>query len=469
MPMGGATFAGAAPSVIGPLDAWTTIGGSSAGTTLTTTILNGSTNTLGIGNTGNWARTGASTIQVAANNASCVPGGTVSINGTTYTTAQTSLSFDLANSVANEYFTLSTPVSTGFTKLAVMFCYKANEGTLTGIKDVLSLVGTSGGLTIAQLGESTNCGGTFGVNLHTINPTGNITACNTSITKGGTFWYVLINDTTGPSCSLRVYDTSFAQVGSTLTATTNCATDVLIGYRIGNAEAGTSTGTANIQNLMARWSGNPPTLHPQNTTQAPVYWGSQAHGFHGSGAVTSIATATTLDEQAGDIVSVACTHETTGAATSVTNTAGETFTKNTGSESNANSQSINVWSTVVASAHSGQTYTCNHPSSAFTNIDVQIIRGATAFDVAAVGNKASGADIASAAFTPTVNATCIASGYIQAGQAMTPGTNYFQLNSSSTNSFAAALRTSVAASSQTATLVHSNTSASMISVNCYKP
>lgn len=467
-----------AAAAVGPVDIYTDLNGTTAGTTLTPTILN--TGTRGNANQTGWGLTGSG-ITAAATQANCALGGTVQVDGTNYTVPHTSLSMSVDNSGTLRYVTASPVGSAGFTRMVAMTCVTINTGTLggSGLWDLIRMNGNISGNVIAQFSTS-KCAGSPGIDLETITSGTNNSSC-TAVTVGNAYWLVLIWDSTGPNlcvgntkpcASLSVYDSSFALVGSTLTAENpSGANGVVANVDFGQRESGTSTGVNKFENMMVRWSGGGPALTPNNTTQDPVYWVAQSHNNHGAGGTTTLATTKALEEHAGDVVVVTCSNENaSGQTTSVTNTATETFTSAAAVKSAANGQSISQWVTFPSSGHTSQLYTCNFPSSAFSNIDVQILHGGTSYDTGAVGNKASGADSAAGAMTPsTATGTNVQCAYIQSAFAITSGTNYFLLNTSSSNSMGCQLRTNAPNSSQTPTMIHSDTNASMTTVGNYKP
>lgn len=473
---GGHSAHGAAATAIGPVTWFMDGHGTTAGTTVTTTLLNSAT--LGTELTGQWALTGTAPTFAASQTGCGTLGGTVQVDGTVYAAAHTSLSVSFPNSNTLSYITEAAPAD-GFHRGTLLICHVAGISAPTGNFDVLEIIGQGGHAIFVQ--ESTLlCGGSLGFTIESVLPGVSNSAC-IPFTSGNTYWLVFQWDDTNTNCAagapcatLAAYDTSFNQLGSSPVTNPNPANEAIQGVRIGNVTSFTATGTNIWQNPMVAWSaGGPAVLSPTNTTQVPIYWVAQSHNNHGSGTTTTLATTTALDEHAGDTVVVTCSNENaSGQTTSVTNTATETFTAAAAVKSAANGQSISQWNTQVASDHAAQTYTCNFPASQFSNIDVEIIHGngtSPSFDTGAVGNKASGADIASGSFTPsTSTGSNIQCSYIQAGQAITPGTNYLQLNTSATNSMGCQFRANAPNSSQTGTGIHSNTSASMTVVGNYK-
>lgn len=471
--------AAAAANAIGPVDAYIDGAGFGVGTTVTTTTLGSST--IGTANlSAGWSLSTSPITGMAgaAHQSGCTLLGTVQVDGTVYPTNHSSqaISYDHSQTLRTVRDGMGATSNNAYKVFSMGGCLVTGppsvaQGSAVLFDDVY--IADDGGHYAALQLNNGNCGGAavYAVNLET-NPSG-VTTHSTCITltPASTYWYSVFVDWSTPTAKFAIFDTTGAQVGSTIT-TTMATGAGFSEFRIGNNESGTATATSYFENTFVRYSGGAPfPLGPANTTQAAVYWSGQSHAFHGAGGTTSLATTKALDSPANSCQVVTCSNENaSGQTTSVTNTAGDTFTAAAAVKSAANGQSISQWSSCGNSAHTGQTYTCNFPSSAFSNIDVQLLRGASTYDTGATGNKASGADIASGSFTPSVaTGTCVVGAYIQAGQAMSSEANYQLLNASPTNSFSAELRTAAPASAQTATMTHSNTSASMLVVGCYKP
>lgn len=478
MPGPGTVHSTVAPTIVGPADAYLDLSGTTNGTTITTGILNSASNTHGIVNTGNWTITGTAPV-AATHTANMTLGGIVSVQGTQYATSNPSLGMTFSNAATLNFITLSIPTTGGASRGDVLFGFTPSFGAITGVMDIAVIVGSNGHKAVVQL-STANCAGSAGFDLEeSVGST--ITGC-ISATSGTSYFIAFDCDYASQNLHMNVYDSTFAQIGTTktLTGIGFTAGETVATVLFGNNASGTTTGTNKFENLVVRWSGKPLfPIGPQNNTQDTVYWLAQSHANHGSGNTTTLATTNALDEHAGDLVSATCSNENaSGAATSVTNTAGETFTKNTGSETTGNGQSMNTWSTRVSADHASQTYTCTWPTSQFSNIDVQIIRAqplgnstAPTFDVAAVANTTGSAtSITSASFTPgTATGIDLAMCYIQAGTLMTSGTNYFQNHGSATDSTLVMTRTVAPSSSQTAACnFSSQTSSRMITVSNYK-
>lgn len=475
---GGHSANGAIAADIGPVDAYLDVAsaGQTNGTAITPTILN--SGTIGIANTGNWALSASSGMTVAAHQSSCALLGALRVNGTAYPTSHTTQSIDYDHANATKTADLTIPLATGpvgYTQATITGCIIFGPASVspgsTGLFDYIFIRTSSAAYVTVQLNNG-DCGGggIYAVNIEG-NPGGvtSHSSCTSALSPTGTYWFSFQYDSAAGLGSLNWYDSTGSQIGSTITRTTG--TGVIDLIRIGNNEAGTSPGNhSKIENIVVRYSGGSPfPLGPINTTQAPVYWAGQSHN-NKTTAGTSVSTTKTLDVPSGYGMVVSCSNENaSGQTTSVTNTAGDTFTSAASVKSAGNGQSISQWIAYAAANRTNQTFTCNFPSSSFSNIDVQLISGSTAFDIGAVGNKASGADSTTGSFTPTTSTGAnIYCAYIQNSVAIGQGTNYQMLNTSATNSMGCGLRTNAPNTSQTATGTHSDTSASMIVVGNYK-
>lgn len=475
--MGGSTPVAAAS--VGPVDVFINMNTSSPGTALTTTILgNGA---IGIANTDGWGAVSMTNMTVEAHQTGCTLLGTPQVDGTFYAIGTTSQSIGYNHNGSSTVAQLGIDSNAvGYTDVTVLSCVTLGppavaQGSAVIFDYFYSTIDT-GGYAAIQLNNG-NCGGAalYAFTIETDHSGVQHSTCTSALTQNTSYWLMyrfqssVISGGKGLA-SLRIYDTSGVQVGSEVTLPTRVGN--LNRVNLGNNEAGTASGTKSyFENTVVRFTGvSPWPLGPSNTTQAPVYWVARSHNNKTS-AGTTVATTKVLEEHSGDAAVATCSNENaSGQTTSLTNTAGETFAAAASVKSAANSQSISQWSTFPSSGHVSQLYTCNFPSSSFSNIDVQLLHGATAFDTGAVGNKASGADIASGSYTPsTANGTNIACAYIQAGQAITPDANGFMLYSSGTTSMGCQIRQSAPNSSQTTTGIHSNTAASMISVGNYRP
>lgn len=463
---------------IGPADVFIHMNTSSIGTALTTTILgNGTT---GLANTDGWGAVSMTNMTVEAHQTGCTLLGTPMVDGTSYATSTTSKTIGYNHNGSNTVAQLGIDsLAIGYKEVTVLSCVTLGPPSVAQGSAVLfdyfySTIDT-GGYAAIQLNNG-NCGGAalYAFNIETDLGGLSHSICTSALTPGNSYWIVyrfqsqVISGGNGLA-SLRVYDTTGAQVGSEITNATRIGN--LNRVNIGNNEAGTAAGTKSyFENTVIRFTGQSPwPLGPVNTTQVPVYWAGRSHNNKTS-AGTTVATTKALDVPSGFRMVVTCSNENaSGQTTGVTSTAGDTFTAAAAVKSAANGQSISQWTATAAAARTAQLFTCTFPSSSFSNVDVQLL-SPSSYDTGAVGNKSSGADIASGSYTPsTANGTNIGCAYIQAGQAITPDSNGFMLYSSATTSMGCQIRQSAPNSSQTTTGIHSNTAASMISVGNYKP
>lgn len=470
----GSTVAAGGTS-IGPMDAYTDLHGTTAGTTITTTILN--TGTLGIANTANWGISGTAPV-VAAHQSSCALLGTPQIDGTIYATSHTSLAASFANAAGFDFITVSTPTA-GYDRASFFGCVTINLSGISGLFDIARLHGNGAGhLVVAQL-STLKCAGTLGWDLETTSATGTHNSACITATSGSTYFFSGYWDTVTSNAALAIFDSTGAQVGSTLTAT---GTDVGTGEDIGsidfgNAEAGTASGSNVLEQMMVRWSGGSPgIINPINTPQASVYWVAQSHVNYTntSGNHTSITTTKTLDLNTGDTAIGSCSSETaTAAPSAMSDSGGDTFTCPAGLKpSLANGQSMAQCNSPISTPHTGVTFTCTLTASQFINLDIQILHGANAttpFDSGGVENKASGANNTLSTFTPgTATGANVICAYMQQSGLMTAGTGNYLLRTNTSDSMGCEMQISVPASAQTPVINHATGAASMASGGNYK-
>lgn len=467
-----------APNFVAFADVFLDLSCTTATTTITTTILNNAGCTHGIANSTTWGTiTGTAPIAVA-HTTTMTLGGIVSVDGTQFTTSNPSLGMTFDNTTGNNFITLGVPI--GSNRGVVLVGYTPSFGTITGVKDVVVLVGSNGHKGVVQI-SSGNCGGTVGFDLEESVGSTTTAAGGANCphpTSATSYFLALGTDFRAGSLDLNVYDSTWACVSCGamfLRSIGFTAGETVQSLILGNNAAGTTTGTDKFENLVARWSGEPLfPMTPSTNVQDPVAWVAQSHNNYTntSGTHTTLASTKVLEEHAGDVIHVTCSSEVNSVPTGVTNTAGETFTKNTGSETTGNTQSMSSWKTCASAGHTSQLYTCAVAASQFINIDVQIIHGSgttcPTFDTAQVTNQTSGATIVSPAFTPsTATGIDIAACYIQSAVAMTADANFFLNEVSSVNSTLVEVRTNAPNSSQTASCVGTS-GTSMLTVSNYK-
>lgn len=460
IPGPGGSGASAAVNAIGPADAYTDLACTTATTTLTTGLLNNASCTHGIANTTNYAITGTAPVAQASQTGIGLLGGNVYVDGTLYDTAHTSLAFASDNTATLNYVSLGAPFvgDNIYPKNSGVIGFKTGGIVFGGsnVMDIFGFIGNHGHKILLQH-STTACGGTAGFDLEVVDTIG--TAFTSCVSSAATTPYIftLQADWAGGSGTAKIYDSSFALLG-TLTLASKTFTAGESGSTVfwGNQQSGTTTGTDYFQGPVIRWSGEPPYPYgPRNTTQDPVNWGGQSHANHGAGTQTTLATTKTLDVPAnwGQVVTVS-NENASGAATGVANTAGDTFVKGTPTQTTGNGQSMSQWYACSASSRTAQTYTVTWPTSQFSNIDVQLIPSTTGacptFDTGAIVNQATGATATTAAFTPsTATGTNVGMCYTQAGLAMTIGANYYGVHDSSADSTIVEIRTNAPNSSQT--------------------
>lgn len=455
---------GGVDNQIGPLDFLAPMFSSGPGTTLTAAIM--TAGTFGAGNTGAWGITGSG-MTVSTHQANCGLGGSVTVSGVTYPIENFSQSMSVDNSGTLRYITEATPVA-GYNRATALVCLTVGTGTLggSGLLDIVRMNGSVSGAVIAQISTAVKCGGTLGINLETIAAGTSNTSCVT-ITTGNTYWLSLNWDGVAQTASLSIYDNTFAQVGSTLTANsaTNVAAATIASVDYGNRESGTTTGSNIFENMMGVWSGgSPTTLGPKNTTQtSPIYMVSKVFNTTAlpGGATTTVSPAINLPAGLTNVVWNSY-ENAAGTTSGCTDTAGNTYTQVT-TVNLATQGHGEIWTAKNTIANPANIVTCTHTSSTFRNIIVIATAGASLtapVDVSAVGTAAAGnANVTTGPFTPTTSTgSVVACGYITAGQVLTPGTNYYMINGNSTTSVGCELRPNAPNSSQTATLIQANTS-----------
>lgn len=458
---------------IGPVDAFTDLHGTTAGTTLSGTILNSGTH----GDvSGGWAVTGTG-VKAATHITACGLPGSPQVDGTVYPTSNTSLAMSTDNTQTLQIATYSLP-SVGFKQGVALACFTPNIGTFggSGIWDLIRINKNDGTNEIIQYTTS-NCGGTAGFDLEVVNGTSAATTCLSSPT-GTSVWIMLLSDNIAGTSKMNIYDATGVTLVGSKTLAQGVASDIS-SIVFGNDQTGTSTGVNTFENMMVRFSGTVPyPLGPVTTTQASVYWIAKSFNNNTAAGTTPATLSTTkaLDIPAGATIlatissenaSMACT---TAGVCFTDSGSNYTFTAPGGncSVSLAANGAMVVGYVTGAAAHTGVTFTASTNASAFRNIEV-VVLSAGSFDVCAKGTTTSGADVTTASFTPVANGTATQFGYITAGVAITPGTGFGLLNTSSTSSFASQLQLSLANSSQTGTMKQANTSSKWSVLMAIKP
>lgn len=449
---------------IGPVDAFTDLHGTTAGTTLTGTILNTGTH----GNVaGGWAVTGSG-VKAATHVSACGLLGTVSVDGTVYATTNTSLAMSTDNTQTLQIATYSMP-STGYLQTATTVCFTPNIGTFggSGVFDVVRVSQNDGTSQIIQYSQS-NCGGTAGFDLEVTVPATSASTCVSSPT-GTSVWIMLLTDNRSGGSQMHIFSATGTLIGtkSMVQATSSDVSTVIFG----NDQTGTSTGVNTFENMLVRNTGVVPyPLGPATTTQDPVYWIAKSL-TNGTAAGTSIFTTKSVDTPAGSTVIAAFSSENDSMnVNSVVDTSHGAMTHClTCDVSLPGNGSMAIYYETNVSAAAGVVVSASMASSPFRNLAVVVLSAGT-FDIGAIGTTSSGADVTTAVGTPASNATCTAFGYITAGVAFSAGPNMQMGNTSSVSSFAFDMRKMPPISSgQTMTLVQANTSSKWISGICFHP
>jgi hypothetical protein len=434
----------------------------SNGTSLTQQLLTAGTR--GMINTANYSAITGTAPTLAAHQSSCVLGGTVTVGGLTFTSSHTSKALSFDNTTTLNHIDVSAPTGE-FSRASVLVCLTPTFTTFAGsnVMDLVYIIGSNGHKGIIQL-SSTNCAGTAGYDLEeTVGNT--ITPC-VSPTSGIADWALIDTDFSAGSLHMSFYDSTFAQLGTTQTKTGIAFTagETVSSFGIGNQQSGTTTGANIFENWMAVFSGNAPfPLGPQNTTQAPVYLISKTANQMQLSASSTTTLSPPTNLPSGVTNYVWNSYENAAGTTSgCTDTAGNTYTQVT-TVNLATQGHGEMWLAKNTTGNAANIVTCTHTASTFRNIIAVAVGGASLTaptDTSATGTTSAGsADVTTGSFTPSTSVgSVLVCGYITAGVALTPGTNYFGVFGSSTTSASCALRTSAPNSSQTATLKQANTS-----------
>lgn len=475
-------------SPLGPVDSFVNCNTSSPGTTLTTTILNNCTQ--GNGNLGGWTNSGAYTgFTIAAHQTGCTLGGGVRVNGTSFQTSTTSQAIAFDNSLSVPRYISNTTGAVGFSQAEIAGCFIPGPATTVAasnkIFDAWTIIGPSGTFSVMQLNTGT-CGGAggagvYGVGLHYQDAGGGsvLTGCITMV-PGTAYWCSLHADFANGTPHLSCYDGStHAQVGSTINAVTTPTktgtAGAAISFRVGNNEVGTDTATTYFENLVLSFSGqaNSPIGPTSTSFSAPFLVSKTFNATALSGSSTTTASSA-IELPAGVTNAVFISMENASATVSgCADTAGNTYTQSATVNLAANGHG-DIWTAVNTTANASNVVTCTHTASTFRNIFVNAIGGANPtapVDTGhtATGTTSSGADVTTGSFTPsTATGSVLACGYITAGQALLAGTNYAGINTSATTSASCAFRYAAPSSSQTASLIQSNTSSKWMLAVPYK-
>lgn len=467
--MGGQAVAGTNPAgSVGPIDALLDMNTSTPGTALTTTILNSGTQ--GLNNTGQWGSTSLTPFTVAPHKAPCAMYGTVMVNGALVAINHTSQSIAFNHTSSTFTGDLSIPLATGpagFTQVTVSGCMIVGPASVAAGSAVLFdfhyLRISAGGYSTMQLNNG-NCGGagTYALNIEA--DPGGVTTHSACIilTPQEAILYSFQMDSAAGLASLKVQDASSLSVLGSVTQATR--TGIIDLYRIGNNEAGTSSGNFSyFENTYLKYTGGSIfPMGPITSIQPGVYLISKSPNTSVLSGSSTTTASTAIALPAGITNLVWVSMENAAATVSgCADTAGNTYTQVT-TVNLATQGHGEMWVAKNTTANAANVVTCTHTASTFRNIFPLALGGASLtapVDVSAVGTAATGvANVTTGTLTPTTSTgSVVACGYITAGVALIQDTNYQLVNTSSTLSTACEFRPSAPASSQTATLTQSNT------------
>lgn len=478
----GAGTAAAAPTFLGPVDAYIDMNTSSPGTQITTTIMGNGT--LGLGNTAGWSASASppTGMTVASHRSSCTLLGTPQVNGTIYPTNHTSqaVAYDNANNVT--YVRIS--VLPDSTQMTISGCFSPGAASVAQgsaqLFDMVGFTGATGSGGAMQLNNG-NCGGAavYGMNLETVGVGAGHSTC-IPVVSGNFYWFSMTQDQVAGTGSLSLWDLPSGNFLATVTHAIDPVDATLGGWNyitIGNGETGQSAGhTSYFENVMFQLTGGAPyPIGPSNTTQnSTVYKVNQARNTTANAGSASTTAAPAFDLKAGNLSLVFWSAENAAATvSSITDTAGNTYTSDSTCKiTNAGNGRGEVWWAKNATANASDVVTVNHTASTFRNVVVVQVAGAntsTPFDVCATAQVATN-NMTSASFTPsTSSGTNFAFGYITSGIVMRAGTNYRQIFSDTTTSTDAMERVNAPTSSQTAGFTSANASPKWMVVINLKP
>lgn len=452
-------------SALGPADSYMNCNTSSPGTTLTTTILNNCTQ--GNGNLGGWTLSSTITGVTVSATAHAMPGSTL-VNGVLFPTSTTSQSISVDHTAGGaRYWQGAVPAGFRQITLAGWITYgptQESQGSAGLFDYLVTFSAATAKYAALQLNDG-NCGGAavYGLNIET-NRSGTTHSSCLAITPGATYWTSLTNDYNAGTTVARVYDTSFALVG-TISDTMSTGEDIQ-SLRIGQNETHAIANTSVFENFLISFSGqaSSPIGPVTSTLPGSVYFISKIFNTSALSGSSTTTVSPSVALLAGQTNAVFVTMENASATVSgCTDTAGNTYTQ-AATVNLATQGHAEIWVAPNTTANAANVVTCTHTASTFRGIIVNSIGGAntsTPVDTGhtATGTQASGADVTTGSFTPsTSTGSVLACGYITSGVALTPGTNYAGINTNSTTSSACEFRPSAPSSSQTASLIQSNTS-----------
>lgn len=285
------------------------------GTTLTTTILN---NGIQAGQAyGVWSIVGtASSLKIGASSGSGsdrLDDLTLRVNGTAFLKASTHRPIQYDHVVAATYVMYSFAGNRFAASVGGYITFgAANAGASGVLFDLVRLDNLSGDYCALQLNNGNAPGTTYGVNLET-NPGGVTTHSSyLTVTPGSTHLFSLFFDSFNATATLKLWDITGVTLELNVTGATNSGHTALATLRIGNAEAGTSTGTTKFENLYVDVT---KAQNPLGPTGSANFW-VQKSNFGGHRTSASSVAVVIPSVALGDLVVVGAKWE--GGATTAT-------------------------------------------------------------------------------------------------------------------------------------------------------
>lgn len=243
-------------STLGSVDALIDMHTGTVGATLSSTIMGNGTR--GNANLTGWSSSPVPPVgmTIGATQANRALGGTVIVDEVAYGPTNPSQAWGLDNTQSFTWVYTAIPSSHRVLTVAGWITLgpaKVVAGSAHPY-DLVSLKGAiTGGYAILQLNNGAGPGNTYAVALET--DPGAVTTHSSWITvvAGNTYWFVIQANYTTGLASLAMYNPSFVQVGTTVTASQRTGEDAQI-IRFGNAEVGTSVGTTWFENVVIAYT-----------------------------------------------------------------------------------------------------------------------------------------------------------------------------------------------------------------------
>ncbi|HET8925036.1 MAG TPA: hypothetical protein VFN26_18795 [Candidatus Acidoferrum sp.] len=211
---------------------------SAPGTQLSATILNNGT--LGGMTWGSSSGT-LSAMTVGPHQAACALGTSVTVGGSTYTSANNSQSYAYNNSSNFSWWTLSLG---GQRKISMAGCITTPIANPSNVMDLWEMQDSAGHFVIIQLINN------YCFRIET-DGNGTLTSGCINAQAGVSYWCSLLDDETAGTAQLACFQPSaqFNQVGTTQTLQQKTGSNIIT-VRIGNSEAGTAAGTTYFENII---------------------------------------------------------------------------------------------------------------------------------------------------------------------------------------------------------------------------